>query len=77
MTSSKDVNDPVIDTYRTALDIALTEMVIMITEARDCLYSTEHRFAAIGVLSLFDEKTADAKAALRLYTNALQSRRGS
>ena len=61
------------ETYRTALDTALTELVILLTEARDYLYSSEFNLATIGTLVMFDEKAEDVKAALRLYTNAMRT----
>jgi hypothetical protein len=51
------------DTYRKALDIALTDLTVMLTEARDYLF---------GTLTSFADKADDVKAALRLYTNAMR-----
>lgn len=59
-----------IDTYRKALDIALTDLTALLTEARACLYDTQYPLAAIGTLISFADKADDVKAALRLYTNA-------
>jgi hypothetical protein len=60
------------DTYRKALDIALTDLTITLTEARDYLYSPDYPLAAIGTLTSFADKADDVKAALRLYTNAVR-----
>ena len=57
-------------TYRKALDMALTDLTITLTEARDYLYSEDYPLAAIGTLTKFAEQADDVKAALRLYTNA-------
>ena len=61
------------ETYRVALDIALTELAILLTEARVYLYSADYTLATIGTLQQFDEKTENVKAALRLYSNALRT----
>jgi hypothetical protein len=60
------------DTYRKALDIALTDLTVTLTEARDYLYRPDHPLAAIGTLTNFADKADDVKAALRLYTNAMR-----
>jgi len=62
-------------TYRVALDIALTEMTVLLTEARDYLHNPEYPLAVLGTLHSFDEKAEDVKAALRLYANALRTER--
>ena len=54
------------ETYRSALDLAITELAVLLTEARDFLYSTDFKLATIGTLQQFDEKAEDVKAALRL-----------
>ena len=69
------MTDTVIETYRKALDIALTDLTITLTEARDCLYSPDYPLAAIGALTGFTERADDVKAALRLYTNAMRTER--
>jgi hypothetical protein len=61
-----------VETYRKALDIALTDLTVTLTEARDYLYSPDYPLAAIGTLTDFADKTDDVKAALRLYTNAMR-----
>lgn len=60
------------DTYRKALDIALTDLTVTLTEARDYLYSQDYPLAAIGTLTNFTDQADDVKAALRLYTNAMR-----
>jgi hypothetical protein len=60
------------ETYRKALDIALTDLTVTLTEARDYLYSADYPLAAIGTLTSFADKADDVKAALRLYTNAIR-----
>jgi hypothetical protein len=60
------------ETYRKALDIALTDLTITLTEARDYLYSLDYPLATIGTLTSFADKADDVKAALRLYTNAIR-----
>ena len=42
------------ETYRKALDIALTDLTITMTEARDYLYSSDYPLAAIGTLLSHD-----------------------
>ncbi len=56
-----------------AAPLALSELVLLLTEARGFLYSTEFNLATIGTLVMFDEKAEDVKAALRLYSNALRT----
>lgn len=65
---------PVIETYRKALDHALNDLTMLLKEAQDYLGSN-YNLAAIGTLTIFDEKAEDVKAALRLYTNALRHER--
>jgi len=60
------------ETYRKALDIALTDLTVTLTEARDYLYSPDFPLACIGTLTSFNDKADDVKAALRLYTNAIR-----
>ena len=60
------------DTYRKALDLAITDLIVTLTEARDFLYSPDYPLAAIGTLTNFSDKADDVKAALRLYTNAMR-----
>jgi len=60
------------DTYREALDTALTDLTVTLAEARDYLYSPDYPLAAIGALTNFTDQADDVKAALRLYTNALR-----
>ena len=60
------------DTYREALDTALTDLTVTLAEARDYLYSPDYPLAAIGVLTEFEDKADDVKAALRLFTNAMR-----
>ncbi len=60
------------ETYRKALDIALTDLTATLTEARDYLYNTDYPLAAVGTLTSFADKADDVKAALRLYTNAIR-----
>ena len=60
------------DTYRKALDIALTDLTTTLIEARDYLHNPDYPLAAIGVLTEFSEKADDVKAALRLFTNAMR-----
>jgi hypothetical protein len=62
-------------TYRKALDIALTDLTVTLTEARDHLYNPDFPLAAIGTLTSFADQADDVKAALRLYTNAMRRRK--
>ena len=55
-----------------ALDIALTDLTVTLTEAREYLYSPDYPLAAIGTLTSFTDQADDVKAALRLYTNAIR-----
>ena len=61
-----------IETYRNALDTALTDLTITLAEARDYLYNPGYPLAAIGTLITFADQADDVKAALRLYTNAVR-----
>lgn len=61
-----------IDVYRKALDIALADLTVTLTEARDFLHSQDYPFAAIGSLTSFADKADDVKAALRLYIYAMR-----
>jgi hypothetical protein len=60
------------ETYRKALDLALTDLGATLIEAREYLHSPKHHLAAIGTLAIFEQQADDVKAALRLYTNAMR-----
>ncbi len=63
------------ETYRKALALALNDLITLLNEAQDYLDSADYDLAAIGTLTMFDEKAEDVKAAARLYTNAMRSQR--
>ena len=63
-----------IEIYRQALDIALADLTVTLTEARDFLHSRDYPLAAIGTLTIFADKADDVKAALRLYSYAMRRR---
>jgi hypothetical protein len=60
------------DTYRKALHLAITDLIVTLTEAGDYLYRPDYPLAAIATLTNFSDKADDVKAALRLYTNAMR-----
>lgn len=49
------MNSTIAETYRNALDLALNDLITMLKEAQDYLYSSEYNLAAIGMLTMFDE----------------------
>jgi hypothetical protein len=67
----------VTETYRKALDLALNDLITLLKEAQEYLGSAEYNLAAIGTLTMFDEKAEDVKAAARLYTKAMRTERGA
>jgi hypothetical protein len=72
MTSRKNLNDPVIDTYRRALAAAIDDMVKLFDEAQDLVENDELPLAIVGLLTEFDTHADNLKAALRLYANAMR-----
>lgn len=52
--------------FRTALNIALVQLIVTLKEAEGYLDAGED-LAAIGTLTMLDELVADLNAALRLY----------
>jgi hypothetical protein len=54
------------ETFRTAFDIALDQLIVTLKEAQDYL-GTGQALAAIGTLINLDDLVADLNAALRLY----------
>ena len=60
------------DTYRTALAVAIDEMVSLLDDAQGCIGNHELPFAIIGLLAEYDQRSENLKAALRLYTDAMR-----
>jgi hypothetical protein len=74
MTKQTADDDPVVETYRRAFDLALDQLILTLKEAQDYLGGRED-LASIGTLALFDEQAEDMKAALRLFRRAKQDTR--
>jgi hypothetical protein len=60
------------DAYRTALDVAMTNLIATLSEARRYLYDSDYPLASIGTMTVFADQADDVKAALRLFTNAMR-----
>jgi len=69
-----DKDQHVLQTYRTAFDFALTNLIDMLKEAQEYL-GDGYDLAAIGTMTAFDARAADLKAALHLFTPVCQGRR--
>jgi len=68
------MTSPATQTFRAAFDFALEDLIAILKEAQDYLGSGED-LAAIGTLTIFDDQAEDLKAALRLFSRALQDAR--
>ncbi len=69
-----DYDQQILLTYRSAFDFALAGLIDTLKEAQEYL-SEGYDLAAIGTMTMFDDRSEDMKAALRLFRPVCQGRR--